>query len=660
MLTVARTCMTSLHAYQRQSIGLRSTGCAALVDALAEQKNEITQISLQHNFIGKAGAAALARLVKNNKRITTINLFWTPIYNLGAAALFEALKVNTVLTELGLFQNTVDDDDLLKNIESELAKNSDPHLLKEKKKRLSKLKEVCQGKSASALCHGKGKIVPIFDDEGPFCGCHDCHDGYSGVHCHIFTPCFSDRESGTNFCFGHGTPEESKDGKRCTCSSCDEGFTGARCEKHDPCTSKTRESFCNSHGTPHTIESGITGTVRCECQDCDRAWSGPRCNRFDPCFGKTKANLCFNRGQPTTVALLDRGAESSSGGGSETQCVCTGCTHGYSGEWCSTPPLCRAGTAAFEGACVEDCPSGMYATKARVCDTCNENCLFGLCTGPGPSGCNECKAYTHITMDVTGAQVVCVDKCGVDEAPDEMMVCNDADSNPASSWALEHQLGGTFAATLHKKRITLTQLAGLTHDELFTAVPFSDGAKLKRVINLLRTALVDEYLELLEDAALEEAIKVCSCTGGAASAGPEDGEGGGGACLFADTLTSGAECEFSTQTDFDIAFAAHPAHLAMQTALCSTCASLEEYEAWARTKDASCALALQAAQELASLYHPPALPCNFPYCSTISVVLDERDEGVDSDIVSTWAANAMTRSLRALLKECRPRRSRWY
>ena len=344
-----------------QSSGMRPTECAALVGALAAQANRVTRISLQNTFIGKAGATALARYISTNNIVKMVELQSTPIYNKGASALLEALKVNTVVTGVTLSRNSVDDEGVILEINAELDKNRDENLLKKKKKTLSRLKAVCNGKSALELCHGKGQLSPVFDKDGPFCGCKDCDEGYSGTLCHIFTPCYRDVTTGKDWCYGHGTPEVSGDGTKCTCSNCDGGFTGARCEKHDPCHSKTRKTFCNNHGAVRIVESPFTGSLRCECHECDWGYTGPHCDVFDACIGKTKANLCFNRGTPTEHT-------ENADGNTVPTCVCTACTHGYTGHWCSTAPLCRRGTVSLGGSCVEDCPTGMFANKERTCE----------------------------------------------------------------------------------------------------------------------------------------------------------------------------------------------------------------------------------------------------------------------------------------------------
>lgn len=377
-------------------VGLQATECADLVEALRNQPNKITRLSLKSNSIGKAGAASIGKLLATSTAIAHIDLQRSSVYNAGAAALLEGLERNTAVTSLGLELNSVDDEALLESINAEVQINNNPDLLEEKKGILRQLQQACLGKSAAVLCNGNGVLVPISDPGGAFCGCTDCSPAFSGDFCEVHTPCFKDKATGANWCKNHGVPKKSQDGKACSCPTCDDGFTGKQCELQNPCFAKTKEKFCNNHGFPLVVTSKITGALRCECNECDRGFSGARCSVFDPCFSKTSINWCFNHGTPVPDHL------------SGQDCTCA-CTSGYSGPRCDQASFCQAGTAEHADACVESCPAGMFANSARKCEQCDKNCKN--CTGHGPSSCIECSRFHRQEEH----QIVCVEACEKDE-----------------------------------------------------------------------------------------------------------------------------------------------------------------------------------------------------------------------------------------------------
>lgn len=78
--------------------------------ALFKILGSVTSLDLRHNYIGNAGAEALAEVLQYNTTLTHLDLRDNQISDRGAAALATAIIDNTTLTDLDLWANNIGDD----------------------------------------------------------------------------------------------------------------------------------------------------------------------------------------------------------------------------------------------------------------------------------------------------------------------------------------------------------------------------------------------------------------------------------------------------------------------------------------------------------------------------------------------------------------------
>ena len=88
------------------NVTLKELHIASLAEAM-KVNTTLTQMNLENNHIGSAGAASLADAMKVNKTLTQLNVWNNNIGDSGAASLAEAMKVNTVLTQILLESNKI-------------------------------------------------------------------------------------------------------------------------------------------------------------------------------------------------------------------------------------------------------------------------------------------------------------------------------------------------------------------------------------------------------------------------------------------------------------------------------------------------------------------------------------------------------------------------
>lgn len=138
-------------------------------------------------------------------------------------------------------------------------------------------------------------------------------------------------------------------------------------------------------------------------------------------------------------------------------------------------------------------------------------------------------------------------------------------------------------------------------------------------IQLLRSTFLEEYVELLDEMAIETSDNACNTH------------------PMPTSVKEGAS-DFKDQVGFERAFQSHP--------------QLSVYEAWGESKEPNCAAGLEAARELACQYR-------------VQVMTDAdgtSDGSGDDLLLDVWIANAMTVHILTVLKNsCAPaRRSRWH
>ena len=106
-IDLARTFGASLEVQQAQARNRRVTDetAVAVLAAVLEANTTLTNLDLQGNNIGPAGAESLATALKTNTTLTNLDLSDNNLGPVGAESLATALKTNTTLTNLNLFYN---------------------------------------------------------------------------------------------------------------------------------------------------------------------------------------------------------------------------------------------------------------------------------------------------------------------------------------------------------------------------------------------------------------------------------------------------------------------------------------------------------------------------------------------------------------------------
>ena len=108
-IDLARTFGASLEVQQAQARNRRVTDetAVAVLAAVLEANTTLTNLDLQGNNIGPAGAESLATALKTNTTLTNLDLSYNNIGSAGAESLATALKTNTTLTNLNLSLNNI-------------------------------------------------------------------------------------------------------------------------------------------------------------------------------------------------------------------------------------------------------------------------------------------------------------------------------------------------------------------------------------------------------------------------------------------------------------------------------------------------------------------------------------------------------------------------
>ena len=106
-IDLARTFGASLEVQQAQARNRRVTDetAVAVLAAVLEANTTLTNLDLQGNNIGPAGAVSLATALKTNTTLTNLDLSYNNIGSAGAESLATALKTNTTLTNLDVGGN---------------------------------------------------------------------------------------------------------------------------------------------------------------------------------------------------------------------------------------------------------------------------------------------------------------------------------------------------------------------------------------------------------------------------------------------------------------------------------------------------------------------------------------------------------------------------
>jgi Ran GTPase-activating protein (RanGAP) involved in mRNA processing and transport len=94
--------LSSLKILNLAKNNLRKEGAQALATNLSQDKTILEELDISRNYIGVAGAKALAKMLTVNKSLKVLNMFANAIDVDGARALKESLKVNNTLVKLDL------------------------------------------------------------------------------------------------------------------------------------------------------------------------------------------------------------------------------------------------------------------------------------------------------------------------------------------------------------------------------------------------------------------------------------------------------------------------------------------------------------------------------------------------------------------------------
>ena len=124
-IDLARTFGASLEVQQAQARNRKVTDetAVAVLAAVLEANTTLTNLDLQGNNIGPAGAESLATALKTNTTLTNLDLSYSNnIGPAGAESLATALKTNTTLKQLILGHGNDISESVYKKIDDELGK----------------------------------------------------------------------------------------------------------------------------------------------------------------------------------------------------------------------------------------------------------------------------------------------------------------------------------------------------------------------------------------------------------------------------------------------------------------------------------------------------------------------------------------------------------
>jgi len=117
---------TTITSINLNGMGVDTNILRLLTAPINRGQTRVTELFLEHNWIGSEGAAVIARVLSHNSRLKLVSLAHNQIGNVGVMAITNALEQNTVLQRLNLSYCEIDDDGV-KKLAASLKKN---HTLK--------------------------------------------------------------------------------------------------------------------------------------------------------------------------------------------------------------------------------------------------------------------------------------------------------------------------------------------------------------------------------------------------------------------------------------------------------------------------------------------------------------------------------------------------
>lgn len=168
-----------------------------------------------------------------------------------------------------------------------------------------------------------------------------------------------------------------------TCQ-CEEGGDGGESEapvETIDCVASSDESADGTDGQFYCINGGtVSGTAsNCVCTGCNPGYSGNNCHTADPCTGTT-TDLSAN-GDNGVLYCINGGTV----GGTTGECVCYGCDPGWEGGSCQTAKQCTASTDPGK----DGSDGEFYCVNGGTVSGTTGNCECTDCnTGWGGASCH--------------------------------------------------------------------------------------------------------------------------------------------------------------------------------------------------------------------------------------------------------------------------------
>ena len=144
----------------------------------------------------------------------------------------------------------------------------------------------------------------------------------------------------------------------------------------------------------YKVSGGSGGSGTCErCNGACQTCSGPTsadCQSCNICDKKTKTGDC------PCVTSCPAGKYPESASNSKSQFECEECSNLCGAGGCigngAHQCIGTCAVAWFDGACVDDCPTGTWIDPSRKCLPCHQECnRDGGCSGPMSSQCDSCE-----------------------------------------------------------------------------------------------------------------------------------------------------------------------------------------------------------------------------------------------------------------------------